>query len=75
MQSCLVSARISFFTPHYGIKEKVMDHGKNFIPAAETTALTVAFAVTLKPHAPADTAAKDAAYKSSRKVLARFITA
>ena len=29
--------------------------------------------MTLKPHTPAETAAKDAAYKSSRKVLARFI--
>jgi hypothetical protein len=50
------------------------------IPPAEQTALNDAYAdwyaaytPTLKPHTPAETAAKNRAYKSSRKVLSRFI--
>jgi hypothetical protein len=50
------------------------------IPPAERTALNSAYAdwhnaymPTLVPHTPAATAARNAAYKSSKKVLARFI--
>lgn len=50
------------------------------IPAAEVTALTGAYAAwhaaytpTLKPHTPAETAAKNHAHEDSRKVLSRFI--
>ena len=50
------------------------------IPAREVTDLNDAYTVwytgyapTLKPHTPTDTAAMHEAYKSSKKVLARFI--
>jgi hypothetical protein len=50
------------------------------IPAAEITALNAAYAAwytayakTLKPHTPAETAAKNKAKADSRKVLSRFI--
>jgi hypothetical protein len=50
------------------------------IPAAEREALNAAYTdwsaaylPTLKPHTPAETAARNAAYKRSKKVLSRFI--
>ncbi|MDR2069444.1 MAG: hypothetical protein LBP71_06205 [Spirochaetaceae bacterium] len=52
----------------------------SFIPSAELAALNDAYAdwhaaytPTIKPHTPAETAARNAAWKRSKKVLARFI--